>query len=401
GCVRSGGEFLRPDEGRGVPARTALSRRAIPPSTPPRLGVRGDGRRSRGRARRACEHRTASAASARADAGVGSVPPRARPHRGRPAGSAGTPPAPGGESLAPRPGRNAEGRGARHPGHADCDVDRHYLRSRGRCLLRPGWWQRPLRRLSPPAPVARSPRCRPTRHRAATELRQRRQAPPEQRSRGCERGGRRGRSAGAPAASAGPPCGRVGRRRAPGRTLSGTARRMTMSETLSQAHIMALGHGFMDAKVLLTEGRTRRVFGRRPRRVCVIGAGISGLVTAKVLLEDGFDPLVFEKDGALGGVWSPSRTYPGLCANNTRDTYAFSDHPYPPTAGRFPSAEQVRDYLGSYADRFGLRPRLRFRSEVLRVARPAGAARGFVVTVRQDDEQPATHAFDFVAVCNG
>src|SRR5262249_9067872 len=83
-------------------------------------------------------------------------------------------------------------------------------------------------------------------------------------------------------------------------------RRMTMSDTLSQAHIMALDHGFMDARVLLTEGRPRRVFGRRPRRVCVIGAGISGLVTAKVLLEDGFDPLVFEKDAALGGVWSPS-----------------------------------------------------------------------------------------------
>jgi glycine/D-amino acid oxidase-like deaminating enzyme len=117
---------------------------------------------------------------------------------------------------------------------------------------------------------------------------------------------------------------------------------MTMLETLSQAQIMALGHGFRDAKVL-TEGRTRRVFGRRPRRVCVIGAGISGLVTAKVLLEDGFDPLVFEKDAALGGVWSPSRTYPGLCANNTRDTYAFSDHPYPPTAGMFPSAEHIRE----------------------------------------------------------
>jgi cation diffusion facilitator CzcD-associated flavoprotein CzcO len=64
------------------------------------------------------------------------------------------------------------------------------------------------------------------------------------------------------------------------------------------------------------------------RRVGVIGAGISGLVTAKVLLEDGFDPIVFEKDMDLGGVWSPSRTYPGLYANNTRDTYAFSDPPF-------------------------------------------------------------------------
>src|SRR5262245_10363274 len=137
------------------------------------------------------------------------------------------------------------------------------------------------------------------------------------------------------------------------------------------------------------------------RRVCVVGAGISGLVTAKVLLEDGFDPLLFEKDATLGGVWSPSRTYPGLCANNSRDTYAFSDHPYPQTAGVFPSSQEVFDYLGGYADRFGLRPRLRLRSQVVRVARPAGASRGFVVTVRPDGAPPTTEHFDYVAVCNG
>ena len=44
----------------------------------------------------------------------------------------------------------------------------------------------------------------------------------------------------------------------------------------------------------------------RGRTVCVIGAGISGLVAAKVLLGRGHDVTVVEKAGDLGGVWEPS-----------------------------------------------------------------------------------------------
>ncbi|HET7318425.1 MAG TPA: FAD/NAD(P)-binding protein, partial [Nitrospirota bacterium] len=35
--------------------------------------------------------------------------------------------------------------------------------------------------------------------------------------------------------------------------------------------------------------------GSSGKRVCVIGAGIAGLVTSKVLKEDGFEVVVFEK----------------------------------------------------------------------------------------------------------
>src|SRR5437773_12331848 len=104
------------------------------------------------------------------------------------------------------------------------------------------------------------------------------------------------------------------------------------------------------------------------RRVCVIGAGISGLVAAKVLGGDGFDVVVFEKESTLGGVWAASRTYPGLRTNNPRDTYAFSDHPFPPTVADFPSAAEMRAYLESYAERFGLLARIRVGTEVVKVA---------------------------------
>jgi dimethylaniline monooxygenase (N-oxide forming) len=134
-------------------------------------------------------------------------------------------------------------------------------------------------------------------------------------------------------------------------------------------------------------------------RLCVIGAGIAGLVTAKVMLEDGFDVSVFESEATLGGVWAASRTYPGLHANNPRESYAFSDHPYPDTADDFPSAPQIRAYLESYAERFGVAPRIRFATEVVGVARAEDGVH-WVVTVLSSGRSERLE-FDFVVVCNG
>ena len=129
----------------------------------------------------------------------------------------------------------------------------------------------------------------------------------------------------------------------------------------------------------------------------MIGAGISGLVTAKVLAGDGFDVVVFEKEPTLGGVWAASRTYPGLRTNNPRDTYAFSDHPFPSNVADFPSAAEMRAYLQSYAERFGLLARIRVGTEVVKVA--LDGAR-WKVTVRAAGSEEILD-FDFVVVCNG
>ena len=131
--------------------------------------------------------------------------------------------------------------------------------------------------------------------------------------------------------------------------------------------------------------------------MCVIGAGISGLVTAKVLAGDGFDVVVFEKEPMLGGVWAASHTYPGLRTNNPRDTYAFSDHPFPPNVADFPSAAEVRGYLQSYAERFGLLARIRAGTEVVKVAQDGAR---WKVTVRAAGSEEILD-FDFVVVCNG
>jgi cation diffusion facilitator CzcD-associated flavoprotein CzcO len=135
----------------------------------------------------------------------------------------------------------------------------------------------------------------------------------------------------------------------------------------------------------------------QPKRVVVIGAGIAGLVSAKVLHHDGFDVTVLEKEPTIGGVWAESRTYPGLRTNNSRDTYAFSDHPYDRSADLFPAADQVRCYLDSYVDRFELAPLIRLSTEVVRVSK---SGTGFEVAVR-DPDGPSSIPCDFVVVCTG
>jgi cation diffusion facilitator CzcD-associated flavoprotein CzcO len=146
--------------------------------------------------------------------------------------------------------------------------------------------------------------------------------------------------------------------------------------------------------------------GRRmtnKKTVAVVGAGIAGLVTAKTLAQDGFEVCVLEKDAALGGTWAASRTYPGLRTNNTKHTYEFSDHPYPPETELFPRADQVRSYLESYADRFGIRDRIRFRQEVIAIGRSPRDRAKLAIECRAVDGQGPGYAgeFDHVVVCNG
>ena len=50
-------------------------------------------------------------------------------------------------------------------------------------------------------------------------------------------------------------------------------------------------------------------------KVCVLGSGFSGLITAHVLLADGFDVEIVTADATPGGVWSRERVYHGLKIN--------------------------------------------------------------------------------------
>jgi dimethylaniline monooxygenase (N-oxide forming) len=112
-------------------------------------------------------------------------------------------------------------------------------------------------------------------------------------------------------------------------------------------------------------------------RACVIGAGCSGLTATKALVEAGIAVDCFERSDRIGGLWAyrvgeeKTAAYRSLHINTSRKRMAFSDYPMPASYPDFPGHEQIAAYFESYADHFGLRERIHFRTAVERASRGA------------------------------
>jgi len=135
------------------------------------------------------------------------------------------------------------------------------------------------------------------------------------------------------------------------------------------------------------------------RRVCIIGAGVSGLVAAKVFAAAGREIVVVEKSAELGGVWAPSRSYPGVKTQTPRDLYCFSDFPMPSDYPEWPSGPQVYAYLCAYAEHFDVKKLIRFNTNVVEATR-VDMRTGWRVRLA-DAHGETTELFDEVVVCTG
>ncbi|MSP89242.1 MAG: hypothetical protein EXQ92_10600 [Alphaproteobacteria bacterium] len=142
------------------------------------------------------------------------------------------------------------------------------------------------------------------------------------------------------------------------------------------------------------------------KRIAVIGAGPAGLVTAKTMLQSGFEVVVFEMGSQIGGTWvyendsGRSFVYRSLHINTARELTRFSDFHFADDVPRFPDHYDMHRYLCAYADHFAITPRIRFRAEVTSVT-PVGRSMGGrprwnVTTAKGDGGE-----FDIVAVCTG
>jgi dimethylaniline monooxygenase (N-oxide forming) len=100
-------------------------------------------------------------------------------------------------------------------------------------------------------------------------------------------------------------------------------------------------------------------------RIAVVGAGIAGLASARVLREAGHEVEVFDRTPDVGGVWSVTRRYPGLRTQNSKRVYGFAALPMPAAFPDVPSGAQMQAYLQSYVDHFGFGDRIRLNMEVI------------------------------------
>jgi cation diffusion facilitator CzcD-associated flavoprotein CzcO len=140
---------------------------------------------------------------------------------------------------------------------------------------------------------------------------------------------------------------------------------------------------------------------RTTPRTAIIGAGISGLTTAKNLSDAGIEYDCFESSDRVGGNWAfrnpngHSSAYRSLHIDTSRDMLSFKDFPMDGRLPDYPHHTQIKAYLDDYDDAFGLREHIHFQTEVQRAYRfPGGGWQ-----LHTSDGQ--TRLYDALVVGNG
>jgi cation diffusion facilitator CzcD-associated flavoprotein CzcO len=140
------------------------------------------------------------------------------------------------------------------------------------------------------------------------------------------------------------------------------------------------------------------------QKVCVIGAGSSGIAACQVLNARGIAFDCFEKGSEVGGNWrfendnGMSSAYRSLHINTSRGLMAYATYPMPDDYPDYPNHFQIARYFDDYVDHFGLREKIRFGTEVKSVAPVEGE---WEVTVEGSDGKGETHRYRAVLVANG
>ena len=98
--------------------------------------------------------------------------------------------------------------------------------------------------------------------------------------------------------------------------------------------------------------------------VAIVGSGFGGLGMAIRMKQEGFrDFVILERAQDVGGVWRDN-SYPGCACDVQSHLYSFSFAPNPAWSHAFSPQAEIQAYLRDCAERFGIRPHLRFNHTV-------------------------------------
>lgn len=134
---------------------------------------------------------------------------------------------------------------------------------------------------------------------------------------------------------------------------------------------------------------------------CIIGAGSSGITTAKALKDRDLPFDCFEQGDNVGGVWyyrhpsGHSAAYRSLHINTSKQIMEFEDFPMPQEYPVYCGHEEIFRYFNAYVDHFQLRERITFNTAVKHAVR--GEDGVWQVTLGTGE----TRFYDCLFVCNG
>lgn len=171
----------------------------------------------------------------------------------------------------------------------------------------------------------------------------------------------------------------------------------------------------------------------RKKRVAIIGAGVSGILSIKSCKEEqeSFEEIVcYEKTSSFGGLWkfrefddedtnyNNNRISSGVgpkkpetitvmestIANSSKEMSAFSDFPPDPKTPNYMHHKVMFDYINSYAKKFDCMRHVKFNHEIIEISRAKGSA-GFKIILKDHSSSDGcvekNEYFDCVMICTG
>lgn len=140
-------------------------------------------------------------------------------------------------------------------------------------------------------------------------------------------------------------------------------------------------------------------------RICVVGAGPSGIAAIKNLKEQGLTYVkAFEKNSQVGGNWvydehnHHSSVYETTHIISSKRWSEFEDFPMPAEYSDYPSHTQLLHYFKSYCDHFDLTQFIQFNTSVTKAI--VDENKKWHVTYK-DAQGEHTEVFDYLLVANG
>lgn len=146
------------------------------------------------------------------------------------------------------------------------------------------------------------------------------------------------------------------------------------------------------------------------KKVAVIGAGVSGLISLKCCVDEGLEPTCFERTEDIGGLWrfkenvedGRASIYHSVITNTSKEMSCFSDFPMPEDFPNFLHNSKLLEYFRIFAKKFDLLKYIQFQTTVISVKkRPDFASSGQWEVYAQSNGREQHAVFDAVMVCSG
>ncbi|OMJ81893.1 hypothetical protein SteCoe_17531 [Stentor coeruleus] len=107
--------------------------------------------------------------------------------------------------------------------------------------------------------------------------------------------------------------------------------------------------------------------------VCIVGGGLSAVVSAKICKDHGLVPFILNKSSALGGIWKGFEgevgVWPSLRCFNEKHMFSFSDYLWNLDDPDHPNPAQILNYMNGYIEKNQLSEYFHNSCEVTRLER--------------------------------